>query len=140
MDGCWDVNSHLNRKHGGPCVCGVVLTGIQIGNLDLTRCKKGGQPRDDTLLIDSDDVNVIGCGRCLLGPCQLADTSTSIANSCPSVVMRLCRMLPPAALTAWLRSRTRPVLSAPMAVIARSFSMFQMLSQKLSQGGAESVP
>ena len=55
--------------------------------------------------------------------CQLPDTSIITANSEPRAIIRLSRMLPPAEVTAWLRSRTTPARSGPMAVTASSFSM-----------------
>ncbi len=49
--------------------------------------------------------------------CQLPVTSSSIANSLPSDVMRLSLMLPPQSVTALARSWTMPTRSPPTAEI-----------------------
>ena len=50
--------------------------------------------------------------------CQLPATSSSIAKSEPSAVMRLSLMLPPQSATILDKSWTRPMRSSPMAEIA----------------------
>ena len=144
------VEHHVDREHRRPGVRGAVGARRDVADVDAARGEEPRERLQHARLVEADDVHGvrddIRARRPLLGRrmtmvrpddspsfcsspsslarvCQLPATSSSIANSLPSAVMRLSRTLPPQSTTTRVRSKTRPVRSLPMAQIAISCFM-----------------
>ena len=54
------VDGHLHRKHWCTRVCGRIAPGSNVRDLDISRRKEISQSKDDSLLIEANDINRVG--------------------------------------------------------------------------------